>query len=220
MQGFVRELQHDHRDKMRATIMTKTVEFFYDFTSPTAYLAWRRLPDILARTGATVKYRPMFLGGVMQATGNRPPGTLPQKGKWMAQDLQRWAKKFNAPFQFNPHFPMMTLMVQRVAQEWIDRPDFESYLAAIFSAAWRDQKNIGDKTVLAEILTTSGFSTDDFFAAAENLANKEKLKAVTDEAVARGVFGAPTFFVQTPDGEEMHFGQDRLDFVEDALKRA
>jgi 2-hydroxychromene-2-carboxylate isomerase len=115
---------------------------------------------------------------------------------------------------------MMTLMVQRAAQEWIDRPDFEKYLAAIFTAAWQDQKNIGDKAVLAEVLATAGFSADEFLAAAENPANKEKLKAVTDEAVARGVFGAPTFFVQTPDGEEMHFGQDRLDFVEEALSRA
>jgi len=200
--------------------MTKTVEFFYDFTSPTAYLAWRRLPGVLERTGATVKYRPMFLGGVMQTTGNRPPGTLPQKARWMAEDLQRWAKKYNTPYRLNPHFPMMTLMVQRAAQEWVDRPDFENYLAAIFTAAWQDQKNIGDKDALAEILTTAGFSADAFFAAAGSAENKDRLKATTDEAVARGVFGAPTFFVQTPDGEEMHFGQDRLDFVEDALKRA
>lgn len=200
--------------------MPKQVEFFYDFTSPTAYLAWRRLPGVLERTGATVKYRPMFLGGVMQTTGNRPPGTLPQKAKWMAEDLQRWAKKYNTPYKLNPHFPMMTLMVQRAAQEWVDRPDFDKYMKAIFDAAWQDQKNIADKTVLAEILTTAGFSPEEFFAATENPANKEKLKATTDEAVARGVFGAPTFFVQTPDGEEMHFGQDRLDFVEDALKRA
>jgi 2-hydroxychromene-2-carboxylate isomerase len=200
--------------------MPKQLEFFYDFTSPTAYLAWRRLPGVLERTGATMKYRPMFLGGVMQTTGNRPPGTLPQKAKWMAEDLQRWAKKYNTPYKLNPHFPMMTLMVQRAAQEWVDRPDFETYLATIFTAAWQDQKNIGDKATLAEILTSAGYSADDFFAAAENPANKEKLKATTDEAVARGVFGAPTFFVQTPEGEEMHFGQDRLDFVEDALKRA
>jgi 2-hydroxychromene-2-carboxylate isomerase len=199
--------------------MPKQVEFFYDFTSPTAFLAWARLPQILARTGATVKYRPMFLGGVMQTTGNRPPGTLPQKGAWMAADLQRWAKKFNTPYKRNPHFPMMTLMVQRAAQEWVERPDFENYLAAIFNAAWQDQKNIADKAVLGEVLAAAGFSPDEFFAAADNPANKEKLKAVTDEAVARGVFGAPTFFVQTPEGEEMHFGQDRLDFVEDALKR-
>jgi 2-hydroxychromene-2-carboxylate isomerase len=110
-------------------------------------------------------------------------------------------------------------MVQRAASEWVDRPDFESYLAAIFNASWQDQKNVGDKAVLAEVLVNAGFSAEDFFAAAENPANKDKLKATTEEAVARGVFGAPTFFVQTSDGEEMHFGQDRLDFVEDALSR-
>ena len=92
-------------------------------------------------------------------------------------------------------------------------------MATIFTAAWQDQKNIGDKAALTEILAAAGYSPEEFFAAAENPANKEKLKATTDEAVARGVFGAPTFFVQTPDGDEMHFGQDRLDFVEDALKR-
>lgn len=196
--------------------MTKTLEFFYDFTSPTAYLAWARLPAIIKRTGAKLVYRPMFLGGVMQTTGNRPPGTVAAKAKWMAADLQRWAKRAGVAYNLNPHFPMMTLMVQRAAQEWIDRPDFDKYLAAIFNAAWRDSKNIADKAVLTEILTTAGFSPEEFFAAAENPANKEKLKATTDEAVARGVFGAPTFFV----GDEMHFGQDRLDFVEEALARA
>jgi 2-hydroxychromene-2-carboxylate isomerase len=195
--------------------MSKQVEFFYDFTSPTAYLAWARLPAIIKRTGAQLVYRPMFLGGVMQASGNRPPGTVEAKGRWMREDLKRWAERFDIPFAHNPHFPMMTLMVQRAASEWITRPDFETYLAAIFSAAWRDQKNISDKTALAEIIAAAGFAPGDFFAAAENPTNKEKLKATTDEAVARGVFGAPTFFV----GEEMHFGQDRLDFVEEALSR-
>ncbi len=194
--------------------MPKRVEFFYDFTSPTAYLAWARLPAIIERTGAQLVYRPMFLGGVMQTTGNRPPGMVAPKGAWMAADLQRWAKRYDTPYKPNPHFPMMTLMVQRAAQEWVARPDFEKYLAAIFNAAWQDQKNIADKAVLAEILTGAGFSAEEFFAAAENPANKEKLKATTDEAVARGVFGAPTFFV----GDEMHFGQDRLDFVEEALR--
>ncbi len=199
--------------------MSNTVEFFYDFTSPTAYLAWARLPAILQRTGGKVAYRPMFLGGVMQTTGNRPPGTLPAKGKWMSEDLKRWAKRYNTPFVHNPNFPMMTLMVQRAAHGWLNRPDFETYLASIFNAAWRDQKNIADKEALAQILSAAGFDPAAFFAEAENPANKEKLKATTDEAVARGVFGAPTFFVKTSDGEEMHFGQDRLDFVEEALAR-
>ncbi len=195
--------------------MPKQVEFFYDFTSPTAYLAWARLPAIAERTGAKIVYRPMFLGGVMQATGNRPPGTLAAKGKWMGEDLKRWAKRFNISFVHNPHFPMLTLMVQRAAHGWIHRPDFDRYLAAIFTAAWQKQQNIADKETLAAIVTEAGFSAADFFAAAEDPANKEKLKGATDEAVARGVFGAPTFFV----GDEMHFGQDRLDFVEEALRR-
>lgn len=194
--------------------MPKTVEFFYDFTSPTAYLAWTQLPAIVKRTGARLVYRPMFLGGVMQATENRPPGTVKPKAKWMAQDLQRFAKRYGVPYAPNPHFPMLTLMVQRAAVGWLDRPDFDAYLAAIFNAAWRDSKNIADKAALAEVLSAAGFDPADFFAAAENPANKEKLKANTDEAVSRGAFGAPTFFI----GEEMHFGQDRLDFVEEALR--
>lgn len=194
--------------------MTKRIEFFYDFTSPTAYLAWTQLPGIVARTGAQLVYRPMFLGGVMQATGNRPPGTVAAKARWMAADLQRWARRYGVPMVMNPHFPMMTLMVQRAAQEWLERPDFEAYLAAIFNAAWREERNIADKAELADILTRAGFSAEAFFAAAENPVNKDRLKAVTEEAVARGVFGAPTFFV----GDEMHFGQDRLDFVEEALR--
>jgi 2-hydroxychromene-2-carboxylate isomerase len=199
--------------------MTKSVEFFYDFTSPTAYLAWARLPQITERTGAKLIYRPMFLGGVMQATGNRPPGTVEAKGRWMREDLARWAKRFGVEFRMNPHFPMMTLMVQRAACGWIDRPDFERYLAAIFNAAWKDGHNIADKAELEAIVSAAGFDPVAFFAAAEDPANKEKLKANTEEAVSRGVFGAPTFFVHGAGGEEMHFGQDRLDWVEEALKR-
>ena len=194
--------------------MPKTVEFFYDFTSPTAYLAWTQLPAIAKRCGAKLIYRPMFLGGVMQATENRPPGTVKAKAAWMAKDLQRFAKRYGVVYAMNPHFPMLTLMVQRAAMGWIDRPDFDAYLAAIFNAAWRDSKNIADKAQLTEIMNAAGFEPGAFFVAAEDPLNKEKLKANTDEAVARGAFGAPTFFL----GEEMHFGQDRLDFVEAALR--
>ena len=195
--------------------MSKTVEFFYDFTSPTAYLAWARLPAIAERTGATIRYRPMFLGGVMQATGNRPPGTLPQKGAWMAADLARWAKRFNTPYKPNPHFPMMTLMVQRAAQEWVDRPDFDKYLAAIFTAAWRDQKNIADKAVLAEVLTAAGFSQEEFFAATENPAlvqafgiNVPRMMTLTYGAgvalaAFAGVLAAPIYSVNPQMGSNL-----------------
>jgi 2-hydroxychromene-2-carboxylate isomerase len=195
--------------------MTKTVEFFYDFTSPTAYLAWTQLPAIVKRTQATLVYRPMFLGGVMQTTGNRPPGTVEAKGRWMQADLARFARRYGVAFARNPHFPMMTLLTQRIAVGIVDTPEFERYLAAVFNAAWRYGKNIADKAVLAEVLTAAGLDAEKLIAMADDPANKEKLKANTDEAVARGAFGAPTFFV----GDEMHFGQDRLDFVEEALAR-
>jgi 2-hydroxychromene-2-carboxylate isomerase len=194
--------------------MSKTVEFFYDFTSPTAYLAWTQLPKIAARTGAKLVYRPMFLGGVMQATENRPPGTVAAKGRWMRDDLARYAKRYGVTYAMNPHFPMLTLLTQRIAVGLVDTPEFDRYLEAVFNAAWRDSKNIADKAVLAEVLTSAGFDAAKLLALADVAANKEKLKANTDEAVSRGAFGAPTFFV----GDEMHFGQDRLDFVEEALR--
>jgi 2-hydroxychromene-2-carboxylate isomerase len=195
--------------------MTKSVEFFYDFTSPTAYLAWTQLPKIAARAGAKLVYRPMFLGGVMQATENRPPGTVAAKGKWMRDDLARFARRYGVTYTMNPHFPMLTLLTQRIAVGLLDKPEFERYLEAVFNAAWRDGKNIADKAVLAEVLSAAGFDAAAIIALADDPANKEKLKINTDEAVARGAFGAPTFFV----GDEMHFGQDRLDFVEEALRR-
>jgi 2-hydroxychromene-2-carboxylate isomerase len=195
--------------------MPKTIEFFYDFTSPTAYLAWARLPAIAERTGAQIVYRPMFLGGVMQTTGNRPPGTIEAKGRWMNADLNRFAQKFGVTYARNPHFPMLTLLTQRIAVGIVDTPVFEGYAKAVFEAAWRFGRNIADKPELAAILTEAGLDAAALIPLADDPANKEKLKANTDEAVSRGVFGAPTFFV----GDEMHFGQDRLDWVEEALAR-
>jgi 2-hydroxychromene-2-carboxylate isomerase len=194
--------------------MSKRVEFFYDFTSPTAYLAWTQLPAIVERTGAELVYRPMFLGGVMQTIGNRPPGTVESKGKWMAADLGRFAKRYDVAYAPNPHFPMMTLMVQRAAMGLLGSDTFERYVAAVFNAAWRESKNIADKAVLSDVLAAAGLDAAAILALADDPNNKEALKANTDEACARGVFGAPTFFV----GDEMHFGQDRLDFVEEALR--
>jgi 2-hydroxychromene-2-carboxylate isomerase len=194
--------------------MTRKLEFFFDVVSPTAYLAWARLPALIERTGAQLVYRPMFLGGVMQATENRPPGTVAAKARWMYADLTRWAKRHDTPFAFNPNFPMLTLRSQRAACGLLDTPDFEPYLAAVFKAAWTQQKDIAKPDVLAEIVSAAGLDAARILALSDDPACKEKLKANTDEAVARGAFGAPTFFV----GDEMHFGQDRLDFVEEALR--
>jgi len=193
----------------------RTVEYFFDVGSPTAYLAWSQLPQIAAGAGATIAWRPMLLGGVFKATGNASPVTVPAKGRWMNEDIARWARRYGVPFAFNPHFPINTLTLMRgAAGLQLRRPaDFLRYLDVIERAMWETPKNLGDPGVLAATLAAAGFDADEFIALVSDPEIKAKLVANTEEAVARGVFGAPTFFV----GDAMFFGQDRLDFVREAL---
>jgi len=193
----------------------RTVEYFFDVGSPTSYLAWTQLPKIAAETGAQIAWRPMLLGGVFKATGNASPVTVPAKGRWMNEDLQRWAKRYGVVLRFNPHFPINTLTMMRGATGMqMRQPDrFASYLDVVERAMWETPKNLGDPEVLAATLLEGGFDAAEFAALVGDPEVKAKLIATTEEAVARGVFGAPTFFV----GDAMFFGQDRLDFVREAL---
>ena len=196
--------------------MTKTVEFYFDFGSPYSYLAHKALPAIAAARGAQVLWRPMLLGGVFKATGNHSPAEIPAKSRWMHQDMQRWAARYGAVFRFNPHFPINTLVLMRGAVGMQLRgADFHRYRDAIFQAMWGEPRNLGDPAELAAALRQAGLDADAFAALANDAVVKELLKNHTEEAVARGVFGAPTFFV----GDEMFWGQDRLDFVAAALAR-
>ena len=197
------------------TDTTRTVEYFFDVGSPTAYLAWTQLPQIAAETGATIAWRPMLLGGVFKATGNASPVTVPAKGRWMNDDITRWARRYGVPFAFNPHFPINTLTLMRGATGLqMRRPaDFLRYLDAVERAMWEAPRNLGDPAVLAATLAEAGFDADELVALTGDPEVKAKLVATTEEAVARGVFGAPTFFV----GDAMFFGQDRLEFVREAL---
>lgn len=197
--------------------MSKTVEFYFDFGSPTTYLAWTQLPRLCAESGAQLVYKPMLLGGVFQATGNASPVTIPAKGRFMLQDLARFARRYQVPMQFNPHFPINTLPLMRAAVAVQQRlPErFEAFLTLIFQAMWVQARNLGDPAVLAEVLAAGGFDPQQLLGLIAEQAIKDALKANTDEAVKRGVFGAPSLFV----GDELFFGQDRLDFVREALMR-
>ena len=193
----------------------KAIEFWFDFGSPASYLAHTQLPGIARAAGARLDYRPMLLGGVFKAAGNTSPVSVPAKGRWMFQDLQRWARRYGVPFTFNPHFPINTLTLMRgaVGLQMREPPSFARYLDAIFDAMWARPRNLGDAAELASVLRGIGLDPEAFAALAADPEVKAALVARTEEAVARGVFGAPTCFV---DGQ-MHFGQDRLDFVRDAL---
>lgn len=195
---------------------TRSVEFFFDVGSPTSYLAWARLPKIAEEAGATILWRPMLLGGVFKATGNASPAAVPAKGRWMHDDICRWADRFGVPFRFNPHFPINTLTLMRgaAAMQLRQPADFERYLGAVYRAMWEAPQNLGDPAVLAAMLDAAGFDAQAFAALVADPEVKARLVATTEEAVKRDVFGAPSFFV----GAQMFFGQDRLDFVRDALR--
>jgi len=194
--------------------MSKKVEFFFDVGSPASYLAWTQLEGIAQRTNAKIIWRPMLLGAVFQATGNASPASVPAKGPYMLKDLQRFSNIYGVPFNFNPFFPLNTMHLMRGATAYLEEPEFQTYLAAIFNALWSEKLNMESPEVVAEVLTKAGIDVTDFMARISETEAKARLKATTEEAVARGVFGAPSFFVN----DELFFGQDRLSFVEAALK--
>lgn len=198
--------------------MKPTIEFYFDFGSPTSYLAWTQLPEMARSANAELVFRPILLGAVHKMTGNVSPAVVELKARWMGKDLQRFAKRYGVPFSFNPFFPINTLKLMRAATaSMLVGPDmFHQYLDIIFPALWVDQKNLGDPEVVIATLSAGGMDAGALFAMTEDPAVKERLKADTDAAVARGVFGAPTMFF----GDQMYFGQDRLDFLSEDLHAA
>lgn len=196
--------------------MPKEVAFYFDVGSPAAYLAWTQLPRLVEETGASIAWRPFLLGGAFQATGNRSPMEVAAKGRYMRDDLQRFAQRYGVAFRHNPHFPINTLMLMRGALglQMRDAQRMPAYLDAVFRAIWVDGKDMNEPATVAAVLQQAGFDPQQVMALAADPAVKEQLKTATQEAVAHGVFGAPTFFV----GQEMYWGQDRLDFVKEALQ--
>lgn len=197
------------------TTPRKSVEFFFDVGSPTSYLAWTQLPTLCERAGATLTYRPMLLGGVFQATGNASPANVLAKARYMNADMARFARSYGVPLVVNPHFPINTLTLMRGAAGMrLKHPErFDDYLRAVFKAMWIDGLNLNDPAVTGQVLSAAGFDPAELLALTAEADVKAALRATTDEAIARGVFGAPTMFV----GDQMYFGQDRLEFVRDAL---
>jgi len=187
-------------------------EFFYDFTSPYSYLASTRVEALAARTGATLRWRPFLLGGVLKATGNRSPIEVPAKGKHMLVDLERWARRLGVPFRFPEVFPIPSILALRAALA-ADREGLLVPLThAVFRAVWVEDRTVGKPEELAPVLTAAGLPGPRLVEAAPG--EKETLVRQTQEAIARGAFGAPAFFV----GQELFLGNDRMDFLEEALR--
>lgn len=191
-------------------------EFFFDYGSPFSYLADTQMADLEKSTGKTVVYRPMLLGGVLKATGNASPMAVPAKGAYMGLELRRWAERYGVPFRANPFpFRSNTLRLMRGAVASQRLGVFRAYHRTVFPAVWGEPLDLGDEAVFRRLLERAAIDPQRLLDAIEAQDTKDELRRSTEEAVRRGVFGAPTFFV----GDEMFWGNDRLTFVEQALRR-
>ncbi|WP_156256976.1 2-hydroxychromene-2-carboxylate isomerase [Sandarakinorhabdus oryzae] len=192
--------------------MPHPIEYLFDVGSPTAYLAWHRLKTVAARTGASLVPVPILLGGVFKATGGMPPGAVAAKGRWMNEDMARWAARDGMPLVMNPFFPVNTITMMRILAGLQGDERFEAVTDTLFAGMWQQGRNMADPEILAATLTEAGHDAATLMELAQSPEAKQRLIANTEGAVARGVFGAPTCFV----AGQMHFGQDRIDWVEAA----
>lgn len=191
----------------------KRVEFFYDYASTYSYLAHREIERIAAAEGADLVFKPMVLGFVFKATGNSMPAAVPAKAAYMVHDVRRWVRHYGLPFRMPSVFPVNTIRALRAAVVALEEGTFTAYHHAVMAAYWANDQDIGDSEILAAIASTAGLDGPRLIARSEEAQIKANLKANTDEAVERGAFGAPTFFV----GDQMFWGNDRLEFLAQAL---
>jgi len=198
--------------------MTKRLEFIFDFGSPNAYLAYRALPPILARTGAELVITPCLLGGLFKLTDNRPPlvafAGVKGKVEYEKLEIKRFIAKHGlTKFRMNPHFPVNTLMLMRGLVAARLRGEEAAYLEMGLQGLWEEGLKLDDKEVLARRTAEAGLDATRLLEDAQLPEVKQSLAETTDAVARRGAFGIPTFFV----GEEMFFGKERLAQVEEEL---
>jgi 2-hydroxychromene-2-carboxylate isomerase len=195
------------------------VEFHFDFGSPNAYLAHLVVPEIERRTGVRFEYVPVLLGGVFKATGNASPAVtlrgIKNKGEYAALETKRFLARHGITnYHWNPHFPVNTLQIMRGAVAAQRLGCFPRYRDEVYRHMWAEPKKLDDPEVIRAALLASGLPADPLLARAADPDVKQELLANTEDSVARGVFGSPSFFV----GSELFFGKDRLREVEEEIE--
>jgi 2-hydroxychromene-2-carboxylate isomerase len=198
--------------------MTPKVEFMFDFGSPNAYLAEIAIPGIEQRTSAKFEYVPVLLGGIYKATGNMSPFDslrgIKNKPEYQALETRRFIRRHNVTkFRLNPFFPVNTLMLMRCAVASQLEGVFEPYFRAAYHHMWEEPKKMDDPEVFRTAFVASGVDIDRLAKRAQQDDVKKRLIDLTNDAVSRGAFGSPTFFV----GNEMFFGKDQLRDVEESI---
>ncbi len=194
------------------------VEFHFDLGSPNAYLSHLVIPEIERRTGVAFAYVPILLGGVFKLTSNRSPAEslagIRNKPEYEQLEMRRFLQRHRITrFQFNPFFPVNTLTLMRGAIAARSLGVFDRYVDEMFRHMWAEPKQLDDPEVLRAALEESGLDAEQLLALAQSREVKDELLANTERSVARGTFGAPTFFV----GDDIFFGKDRLRDVEERI---
>jgi len=195
--------------------MMPTIDFYFDFVSPYAYLAHFRLPEIAAKHGCDIAYRPIDLKAAKLAAGNTAPATaqMPAKLKYAIADLTRWCARYNAPLEFTTSGPPDSTAHNIGALYAADRGQLAEYVHAMWMATFACGGRLGDEDILRRVATDLGWDADDFLAFTKSDAAASRYAEGNEQAQQRGVFGVPTMMV----GDEMWWGNDRLEFLDEYL---
>ncbi len=198
--------------------MTQTVEFLYDFGSPNAYYSHCVIPAIESRHDVKFEYVPILLGGIFKATNNVSPAVslqgIPNKAAYTQVETARWLSRYPVErFERNPHFPVNTLLIMRGATYARDKDYYQDYVRVMFDAMWVDGKKMDDPEVVVQTLSENSLPAEEIVAGVQDPEVKSALIAATDQAVKRGAFGSPTFFLD----EDMYFGKETLRDIEERL---
>jgi len=195
--------------------MTKSIEFYFDFSSPYAYLGFKEIKKYEKKYPFQIKYMPIFLGGLHNSAGITPAAFNKIKSKYMVQDTKLVANKKNIKFSFNSYFPIKTVNFMRgtiIAKE----DNYEKiYVEKIFDSIWRDGLNMNDNIIINKVLKNLDLNPSIFFGKVSDIKIKDKLKKLTNDALKKGIFGAPTYYVN----RKIFFGQDRLIYAIDEIKK-
>ena len=195
----------------------KSIELIFDFVSPNAYLVWRPLCALAARQDAQIKITPAFLGGMHRLTRNAPPfirdAEVKGKNAYASLEMQRFIARHGLHrFKMNPKFPFNSVNLLRMLVS-LHGDDQIEFIEALMSAIWEEGLDVTDAAAVAAVLTVAGFDAQSLAAKAQEPAIKQALFDATENAVGRGAFGIPTFFI----GTEMFFGKERLGQIEEML---
>lgn len=194
--------------------MSQTIEFFWDPASTYSYLAATQMEAFAKANGATVKWKPFLLGKAFEATGNKMPASIPAKAKYLFKDATLWAKYYQVPFAMPKVFPLNSVLASRACIAADQAGQGVPFTLALLKAYWAEGQDLSQPEAVAAVAKGLGLDAEAILAATGTQPVKDVLRANTEDAIARGVFGAPTFFI----GKQMFWGNDRLPLMAAFLK--